>query len=350
MNVFLNYFRAVMLSCLLLSMLISCQGQNQNASEKTEIFILKLTIGEKVHAIGKSVRTILQDKQQNIWIATFGDGIFRYDGKDLIQITQKHGLPSNNIWDLKEDSKGLIWIKTQQKLYSFDGQSFKNQQIEVISGLSVNTQKIDLFTEYYLENNQVKKFHLSDNPLIPAISNNNNGYSPFGIYRTLKDSKGNIWFGTDRKGICKYDGNTFTWYNQPDLCLAVRALYEDKSGHIWAGNNGYGLFQLDDNIFKNISQKYHLDNPDFVNKLLSKKGAMSRIWAITEDKSQHLWVATIDNGIWMFDGQTFQNYTTKDGLVSNNIWTLFCDNKGNIWIGSDDNGISIFDGKTFKTL
>ena len=103
-------------------------------------------------------------------------------------------------------------------------------------------------------------------------------------------------------------------------------------------------------IKENISQKYHLDNPDFVNKLLSKKGAMSRIWAITEDKSQHLWVATIDNGIWMFDGQTFQNYTTKDGLVSNNIWTLFCDNKGNIWIGSDDNGISIFDGKTFKTL
>jgi signal transduction histidine kinase/ligand-binding sensor domain-containing protein len=41
----------------------------------------------------------------------------------------------------------------------------------------------------------------------------------------------------------------------------------------------------------------------------------------------------------------FQNYTIRDGLLSNNITTLFQDSRGFLWIGTAE-GISVFDGMT----
>jgi len=43
----------------------------------------------------------------------------------------------------------------------------------------------------------------------------------------------------------------------------------------------------------------------------------------------------------------FHTYTTKDGLLSNRILTMMQDSRGYLWIGTAD-GISVFDGVTFK--
>lgn len=42
----------------------------------------------------------------------------------------------------------------------------------------------------------------------------------------------------------------------------------------------------------------------------------------------------------------FQSYTTKDGLPSNNITALFQDSRGFLWIGTN-NGLSVYDGAAF---
>lgn len=43
----------------------------------------------------------------------------------------------------------------------------------------------------------------------------------------------------------------------------------------------------------------------------------------------------------------FKNYTTKDGLVSNNVRALYQDSKGYLWIGTID-GLNVYDGYSFK--
>ena len=45
-------------------------------------------------------------------------------------------------------------------------------------------------------------------------------------------------------------------------------------------------------------------------------------------------------------GQTFQQYTHKDGLVSNTVYYIFPDSKGFLWFGTDK-GVSKYDGKSF---
>jgi ligand-binding sensor domain-containing protein len=52
----------------------------------------------------------------------------------------------------------------------------------------------------------------------------------------------------------------------------------------------------------------------------------------------------------VFDGKTFTNYSTKDGLFNETNRTIVKDKNGNIWFGSYDMGLSKFDGKVFTSF
>jgi ligand-binding sensor domain-containing protein len=186
---------------------------------------------------------------------------------------------------------------------------------------------------------------------IPQTSRLTKSYSqtPYAIYCALKDRKGNIWFGTESRGVCKYDGKTFTWLDNEELGLAIRCIFEDKSGNIWMGNNGSGLFRYDGKTLTNFTKEHHLENIDFQITLKGKEGTLARVWTITEDPNGNLWIGTIDAGLWKYTGDKLTNYTVKDGLASNSIAALYCDKNGLLWIGCD-NGITTFDGKAFHAF
>lgn len=63
-----------------------------------------------------------------------------------------------------------------------------------------------------------------------------------GIRHILEDSKGNIWIASDKEGVCKYDGTSFTYYDYEDgLCSnQIRTIYEHANGQVWF-EGGYGL-------------------------------------------------------------------------------------------------------------
>jgi ligand-binding sensor domain-containing protein len=61
----------------------------------------------------------------------------------------------------------------------------------------------------------------------------------------------------------------------------------------------------------------------------------------------HLWIGTVDAGVWQYDGNAFINYTTKNGLSSNAINFIYKDKNDEMWFGTDANGICKFNGHTF---
>ncbi len=61
-----------------------------------------------------------------------------------------------------------------------------------------------------------------------------------------------------------------------------------------------------------------------------------------------MWFGTLGGGLSRFDGKSFKNYSTKDGLPSNTIYSVFDDGDGNIWIGTQ-RGIAKFDGRDFRS-
>jgi len=75
--------------------------------------------------------------------------------------------------------------------------------------------------------------------------------------------------------------------------------------------------------------------------------------SLAQDRQGHTWVATEDQGVWRYDpaspaGQRWTQFTTKDGLGSDDVYALLVDSQSRVWAGTL-HGVSVYDGKTWKT-
>ncbi len=83
-------------------------------------------------------------------------------------------------------------------------------------------------------------------------------------------------------------------------------------------------------------------------KMVRTQGATSgNITCELQDRDGNLWFSTGGEGVYRFDGKSFTNFTSKDGLCHNTTSTIIQDKSGNILIGTNA-GICKYDGKIFS--
>ncbi|MEW5675630.1 two-component regulator propeller domain-containing protein [Flavobacterium enshiense] len=313
-----------------------------------------------VTKIDRNIRSIFQDKKGNYWFGTNGAGVYRYDGTTLLQFTENDGLSNNQVQSIQEDKFGNIWFGNGLfRVSRFDGQTFTTLTNSFDSS-SVSNWEIKPDDLWFYAGGGI--FHYSNNlfsylPLNETdgkskdLQNSPYNLSSYAVYSILKDKRGNLWFGTQAKGVCRYDGKSLTWFTEKGLSgPAVLSLFEDSKGNIWFGNNGAGLFRYDGKSLVNFTETKGLSNNEFRISGKPGLGTLARIYSITEDNNGNLWIGTVDAGVWKYDGNNLINYTTKDGLTSNAVNTIYKDKKGNLWFGTDEDGICKFNGKTFTSF
>ena len=54
----------------------------------------------------------------------------------------------------------------------------------------------------------------------------------------------------------------------------------------------------------------------------------------TEDSVSMLF-PEIESGVSVYNGKTFQNFNTDNGLPSNRVWSVFEDSRGKLWFATD---------------
>ena len=64
------------------------------------------------------------------------------------------------------------------------------------------------------------------------------------------------------------------------------------------------------------------------------------------DKEGNLWFSISGEGVYRYDGKSFTNFTTKDGLCNNDVGAIIQDRAGNMLLGTK-NGICKYDGNKF---
>ena len=69
---------------------------------------------------------------------------------------------------------------------------------------------------------------------------------------------------------------------------------------------------------------------------------------IYETWDGRMWFGTM-NGLYVYDGQTFKNYTLLDGLPNNNVRGIYQTKDGKVWLGTMG-GLVVYDGYTFETI
>jgi ligand-binding sensor domain-containing protein len=311
--------------------------------------------------IDPNIRSIFQDKNGHYWFGTNAAGVYRYDGKTLLQYTVKDGLSNNQVQNIQEDQLGNIWFGTGVfGVSKFDGRIFttltKQENLQLNNGADINWKSAPNDLWFYAGGGV---YHYNGHSFVylPLDKSGFNFKQPksspynlsrFAVYSVLKDKKGNVWFGTQAQGVCRYDGKSFTWFTEKGLeGSAVLGLFEDSNGILWFGNNGAGLFRYDGKSLVNFTEEKRLGNSEFKVSGKSGPGTLARIYAINEDNSGNLWVGTVDAGAWKYDGNNLTNYTTKNGLPSNAINVIYKDRVGELWFGTDGDGICKFNGESF---
>ncbi len=179
----------------------------------------------------------------------------------------------------------------------------------------------------------------------------------------LQDKAGNMWFGTTREGVYRYDGKSFTQFTKKDGLNSntVWSILEDKAGNIWLGTDA-GICRYDP---KQAVGKTIINVPIITNFMTtvsnnnyndygSKKNA---VWSIFQDKTGKIWFGT-GEGVYCYNGKTFTHFLQNDGVINREhlhlkmVDCILDDTNGNIWFASGMppgmEGVCRFDGKTIS--
>ncbi len=160
------------------------------------------------------------------------------------------------------------------------------------------------------------------------------GLKSNGIFCLEQDRYGNLWFGTQGGGVCKYDGTRITHFTETEGLKDkfVRSILSDKNGDLWFGTWDAGVCKYDGKTFTHFTKSEGL--------LENNVGCME------EDKKGNIWFGT-SGGVSRYDGKTFTHYTEKEGLLGKNVESILVDKLGNLWIGTSE-GVSNYDGNSFR--
>ncbi len=158
---------------------------------------------------------------------------------------------------------------------------------------------------------------------------------PF-IDSLLVDKKGVKWLGTFGGGINSFDGTNWN-AQEPGVTKGATIInsYEDSKGRIWFCSDAAGVFVFDGQGFTQYTTKEGLPS--------------DQVHVVAEDKDGSMWMGTTD-GLAHFKDGKWKTYRTSDGLTFNHVLVIVVDGKGEKWFGTWGGGMSRFDGKTWTTI
>ena len=271
-------------------------------------------------------------------------------------ITPNDGLSNSHITQIYQDSKGYIWIATENGLNKFNGYDF-----EVY--LSVPNDSTSIKSDYVLgvyEDSRGLFWVATSNGLL-QYDHTRNSFSPWeigdidDIYKDsrvnyiIEDRNNNLWISYPGNGIVRLDANTlspvvFNFQNSGIGDISITCMFEDRHGNIWLGMDDNGVFVL--NPQNNAIKHFH-HIPADPSSLSSNK-----VYAICENAAGVIWVGTVGGGINVFDEQTQSFHTLKidNPPFENQVYHLFLDNNQTVWAATDGAGIYKYDIHENKTL
>lgn len=75
-------------------------------------------------------QSIVEDKNGELWMTTFNDGVYRYNGTESKHYIIKDGEKAVNILCIFKDKKDVIWLGTELNwVYRFNGEDFERYKI-----------------------------------------------------------------------------------------------------------------------------------------------------------------------------------------------------------------------------
>ncbi len=291
--------------------------------------------------IYETIHAVLKTSDNTIWAGTDG-GLLKYSLSNGVYQAKKISITGLNaqidITSLCEDVYNNIWIATFGKgLFVLNPTSgnyrlIKENPLLVNASILAVTSKGNTVCAGGLEGVATIFELTEDNESInnPYQFTNYNDKQNIGnnyIYTVFKDSKNRIWFGTNAIGITVLQNGNYTNYNIQNGLDAknVLAFTEDAKSNIWFCTESNGIYKYNGKLFKHFATEQGLTNLNVTN--------------IKTDRNGNI-VAAYKEGFDIIDASTEKiNYINKQqgiGEFSIDVSTVTSDNNGNLLFTSID--------------
>jgi ligand-binding sensor domain-containing protein len=97
----------------------------------------RTAFSQKSRFMNNAITAVYKDKKGTIWIGTFGDGLYAFNGKNFYRIDWKQELYRTSVLDIYEDEEGYLWMATlQQGVLRYSPYDGLFQQLSEADGLS----------------------------------------------------------------------------------------------------------------------------------------------------------------------------------------------------------------------
>jgi len=303
-----------------------CNGRIQRWTEDR----LEEDLGEFPWNPQVPVLAACEDRQGNLIVGTFGDGVWWQNNEGTFDRVEK--LPHSFIWSLAVDHEGSLWVGSNGGGLN----RVKRQSFDLVAGTQGSTvQSVceDSHRGLWVGNNSERLDHLtgdssqqftniwSSAPLVPGLTR-------FSARTVFVDQSDQVWVGggTELPGILPpllrlQDGRFSALTNGEPMNREVFAMFQDRKGVLWAGTQT-GLARRDEAGWKVFTTRDGLSSDS--------------VRALAEDQDGNLWVGTDWGGLNRFHDGNFEVFRRqmKEGPPSDSISSLYVDPQNVLWIGT----------------
>jgi ligand-binding sensor domain-containing protein/signal transduction histidine kinase len=293
----------------------------------------------------RGVSPIIEDRDGNIWMGTFGSGAMKlirngftsYDETDSPGFTQVYSL-------LEDDNGELFTIGDDWRISHFDKGKFISARPNVPEDVNnywmPQIAFLDHRGEWWVANSKrlyrfpkVSRIEQLAHIRPKAIYTSKDGLPDGTVHRFFEDSRGDLWFSIPiqaRNRLVRWERATETFHQYteaeglPSSSLPF-AFCEDRAGALWIGFYDGGV------------ARYHHGRFTFFTTSDGWPGGV--ITNLFLDRGGRLWVASSRSGISRIDDPRADhpkpiNYTTAEGLSSNDTRCFTEDQWGRIYVGT----------------
>jgi ligand-binding sensor domain-containing protein len=274
----------------------------------------------------KPITDFCADTKGNLWISTYGEGLYCYQNERLYQFDAADDHLSNDeIYDLTADKNGQIWAATDlgisvcsmdhnnQKSVHVIGKAEGLQDEIILSLNSTPDGKIWIGSD----ENGWSTFNTQNQHFEPALKTWKDGaITSIAVYEPSE-----LWFGTSENGLYRYNKTTqkgqFLPENHPLRHAKIQKIWKDQEGLLWVIND---------------KGKIYRGNPQF-SYFPSEAANVQAIWLDTQNR---LWEGT-ENGLFLNENEQ------KRPMLNQNIISLHGTPDGFVLVGSFGDGLYLYD-------
>ena len=224
-----------------------------------------------------SLTALLRGHDLSLWAGTDGGGLLHITADGVVAFDRRSGLSDLYIRAILEDSRGRIWVGTDDGLFRSSGSAF---------------QRVDL----------------------PK----NMGRQE--VYALAEDSQRRLLVGGNELVYLDESDNPSLSSPEVPVPFSIRSLLLTRDGRLIVGTLG--------GVFENLGGKF--------NRLPFPGGDVERL---CQSADGTIWAGTVSNGLWRLQGEKASQVPIGNDEPGHSILAMSADASGLLWVGTE-NGLS----------